>query len=269
MKKAQETTITTPLIPAAANALYEARTVRRPIPPVRERFGLATVDDAYAVQQFNTGRLLAEGCRLVGRKIGLTSRAVQSQLGVSEPDYGMLWAHDAVDTEGSASVRDFIAPKIEAEIAFVMGRDMADEDLSMQDMLWGVEYALPAIEIVDSAIENWDIKLVDTIADNASGGGYVLGTGPRRISALDLRMLGMVLSRAGMPVSLGVGAACLGHPLFALLWLARKMVEVGEPLREGDLVLSGALGPMVPVHAGDDFLAEIHGFTPVGVHFVP
>ncbi|CAG9263064.1 2-keto-4-pentenoate hydratase [Paraburkholderia caribensis] len=227
-----------------------------------------TARDAYEVQQFNTHRLLADGHRLVGRKIGLTSHAVQSQLGVSEPDYGMLWADGAVDADGSASIGSFIAPKIEAEVGFVMGRDLVDEGLVMHDVLSAVEYALPALEIVDSAIKNWDIRLIDTIADNASGGGYVLGTSPRRIDDLDLRMVGMVLSCGGLPVSLGVGAACLGHPLTALLWLARKMVEVGEPLRAGELVLSGALGPMVPVRANEDYLLEIQGFAPVGVHFV-
>jgi 2-keto-4-pentenoate hydratase len=149
----------------------------------------------------------------------------------------------------------------------VVGRDLTAEHTTFADVAGAVAYALPAVEIVDSAIANWNIKLVDTIADNASGGGFVLSEQPRQIFDLDLRLCGMVLTRNGAAESLGLGAACLGHPLQSVLWLARKMVAVGRPLLAGDVVLSGALGPMVPVKAGDRFTVEIGGFGSFSVGF--
>lgn len=156
-------------------------------------------------------------------------------------------------------------PRVEAEIAFVLKRDLAGGELGLADVIAAVDYALPAIEIVDSAVAGWDIRLADTIADNASSGGYVLGAGPRLLPGLDLRLCGMLMTVNGTMAALGVGAACLGHPLAATLWLARRMVSAGRPLRAGDLVLSGALGPMVPATPGDVVAVEIQGFEPLSV----
>ena len=252
---------------AAAEALFNARRQRRPIPPVRTSYGISDVAEAYQVQDCNTRRYLAEGRRLAGRKIGLTSKAVQQQLGVEQPDYGMLWADLGYGDGDLAPMSNFMQPKVEAEIAFIMGRGLAGEQIILPDVMSAVAYAVPAMEIVDSAIANWDIKLADTIADNASAGGYVLGESPRALFGLDLRLCGMILSRNGSTASLGVGAACLENPLNALMWLARKMQELGRPLEAGDIVLSGALGPMVPAVAGDRFTAEIQGFAPLTLTF--
>ena len=254
-------------VTAAADALFEARRTLTPIPPVREGFGLAGMEDAYAVQSANTARMLAAGHRLTGRKIGLTSPAVQHQMGVDQPDFGALWADLAFADGDSVPMQRFMQPKVEGEIAFVLGRDVTGAEPGMNDLIAAIDYVVPAFEIVDSAVANWDIRLLDTVADNASAGGYVLGIAPRRLEGVDLRLCGMVLSRNGAEVSTGLGAACLGHPLIAALWLARKMAALGEPLAAGQVVLSGALGPMVPAQAGDHFQLEIAGFAPVRVGF--
>ncbi|MES2415618.1 MAG: fumarylacetoacetate hydrolase family protein [Pseudomonadota bacterium] len=243
----------------AAARLAQARHNKLPIAPLRES-GLARLEDAYAIQKINTGLWKAAGRTSTGAKIGLTSKAVQAQLGVSEPDFGLLWGDLAFSAGDEISVAHFMQPKAEAEIAFVLAHDLVSPALTLKDVISAVACVLPAVEIVDSAIAGWNIKLVDTVADNASSGGYVLGDSPRLLSQLDLRTCGMLLSRDGHLVSHGVGAACLGNPLNALLWLARKMVETETPLRAGDLVLSGALGPMVPVAAGEHYLVEIQGF---------
>lgn len=250
-----------------AGALFQARTLRRPIAPLRSSYGLADLADAYAVQRANTERWLAAGRRASGCKIGLTSKAVQTQLGVDEPDFGTLWGDLAFLPGDQIPLNVFMQPKVEAEIAMVLGRDLVSDVLDLPQVISAVEYVLPAVEIVDSAIANWDIRLVDTIADNASSGGYVLGDTPRKLSQVDLRTCGMVLTREGQMVSHGVGAACLGHPLNAVLWLARKMAEVGSPLRAGSVVLSGALGPMVPCTSAGHFLVEIQGFASFGFSF--
>ncbi|MBX3529432.1 MAG: fumarylacetoacetate hydrolase family protein [Rhizobiaceae bacterium] len=254
-------------INAIADALFEARTTLKQIAPLRTTFGLSGVADAQAVQDATTQRWLAAGRRMIGRKIGLTSKAVQSQLGVSEPDYGVLWADYGFAPGDEVSVRQFMQPRAEIEIAFVMDRAVADPDATMTELMRAIAYALPAVEIVDSAIAKWDIKLVDTIADNASGGGFALGSSPRRVTDVDMRLGGAILSRNGQPVSMGLGAACLGHPLNATLWLARKMASLGRPLSPGDVVLSGALGPLVDIAAGDVFAAEIQGFEPFQIGF--
>jgi 2-keto-4-pentenoate hydratase len=160
-----------------------------------------------------------------------------------------------------------LQPKVEAEVAFVLGRDLDMPQATPADVMRAVEFVLPAIEVVGSRIANWDIRLLDTVADNASSGLFVVGNEPRQLEGLDLRRCGMVMKCRGDEVSTGTGAACLGHPVNAVVWLARKMVEMGEPLRAGDLVMSGALGPMARVGAGDVFEASISGLGSVRVAF--
>ncbi|GKY88271.1 2-keto-4-pentenoate hydratase [Sinisalibacter aestuarii] len=234
---------------------------------MRESHGLARLEDAQAVQDGVTARGLAAGRRLVGRKIGLTSAAVQAQMGVDQPDYGVLWADYAFSSGDEVAISRFMQPRAEGEIAFVMERGIEDPAASMTDLIGAIAYALPAIEIVDSAIADWNIGLVDTIADNASGGGFALGSSPRALAGLDLRLAGMMMTRNGRTVSTGLGAACMGHPLNATLWLVRKMASLGRPVAAGDVILSGALGPVVPVSGGDVFSLEIMGFEPLQIAF--
>src|SRR3954468_16606901 len=180
------------------------------IAPIRDE--LADVAAAYAVQQANTTYWLAQGRRLVGRKIGLTSKAVQKQLGVDQPDYGMLYADMAFADGEEVPVSKLMQPKVEAEVALVLCNDLDSPDLTPPEMISAVDYAVAAIEIVGSRIEKWNIRIQDTIADNASSGLFVLGAQPRRLEGLDLRLCGMVMERRGEQISLGAGAACLGNP---------------------------------------------------------
>jgi 2-keto-4-pentenoate hydratase len=254
-------------IRSVADSLFEAGRTGQPIAPVRDLLPANDVGAAYRVQEINTRRALAAGRRMVGRKIGLTAVAVQKQLGVDQPDYGMLFADMAVaDCEEVAKGR-LIQPKVEAEVAFVLGRDLHQDQLTVADVIRATEFCLPAIEIVDSRVADWKIKIVDTIADNASSGLFVLGSEPRLLRKLDLRLCGMVMECRGEPISVGAGSACLGHPVVAVLWLARTMALVGRPLKEGDIVMSGALGPMVPVAWGDVVEARISGLGSVRAAF--
>lgn len=237
------------------------------IAPIRDSVDDTSVEAAYAIQNENTEQWLVEGRRLIGRKIGLTSVAVQKQLGVDQPDYGMLWADGAYLDGEEINIDQFLQPRVEAEVAFVLGRDLDDEKITGVNLISAIDYALAAIEIVDSRIADWDISLFDTIADNASLGAFVLGTKPVSLSDLDLAECQMKMLESDDVVSTGVGKACLGNPLNAALWLARKMVDTGRPLKAGDLILSGALGPMFDAKAGHTYTASISGLGAVRAVF--
>ena len=247
------------VIQQAADALWAARAGRHTIARVSETYGIETAADAYAVSARNIERAIEQGARVSGKKIGLTSLAVQQQLGVDQPDYGVLFADMEYLSGATLPAGRLIQPKAEGEIALVVGRDLKEEQLTWSAFLHGLEYALPAIEIVDSAIHDWKITLVDTVADNASCGMYVLGLEPRRIGDIALAGAAMDLRKNGGTVAVGAGTACMGNPLLAAYWLAKTMAAVGQPLRAGDVVMSGALGPMVPVGAGDRIEADIGG----------
>jgi 2-keto-4-pentenoate hydratase len=254
-------------IQAIAGRLRAAQESGVPIAPIRDEIADGGVAAAYAVQQANTDHYLKNGKRLVGRKIGLTSKSVQKQLGVDSPDFGMLFDDMALYDGEEVAPNRVLQPKAEAEVALVLERDLTHAGITLADLISAVAYVLPAVEIVGSRIEKWNIKLLDTVADNASSGLFALGAEPRKLDGLDLRLCGMVMERRGEPVSMGAGAACLGHPLNAALWLARTMVQVGSPLRAGDVVMTGALGPMVGVAAGDVLDTRINGIGSVRVAF--
>lgn len=255
------------LVEELARSLRIAAQRGVPISPLRDRLSPYGVEAAYAIQQANVQAATAQGRRIVGRKIGLTSKSVQAQLGVDQPDYGALLDDMALCDGEEITAGRVLQAKVEAEVAFVIGRDLSQPHATPAEVLRAIEFALPAIEIVGSRIENWDIKLLDTVADNASSGLFVVGNEPRRLDRLDLRRCGMVMNRLGEEVSTGTGAACLGHPVNAVVWLARKMAEMGDPLRAGDLVMSGALGPMVKAEPGDVFEASVAGLGSVRVAF--
>jgi 2-keto-4-pentenoate hydratase len=255
-----------------ADLLWMAEQRREPCAPVREQILAASgsadpVATAYAVQQYNVRRRLEGGARVVGRKIGLTSVAVQQQLGVDSPDFGMLFADMAYGDGAAIPLVRTLQPKVEAEIALVLERDLVHERHTFADLISATAYALPAIEVVGSRIEHWNIKLLDTVADNASSGVFVLGSTPVKLSQLDLVNCAMSMERRGETVSIGRGAACLANPLNAAVWLADMMVRVGTPLRAGDVLMTGALGPMVAVAAGDEFLTRIEGLGEVRAVF--
>lgn len=261
-------TTTSQSIQQAAEALTQARSNRCAIPRVSETFGIAGLDAAYAVAEFNTRARLHGGRRIVGLKVGLTSKAVQQQLGVDQPDFGILFDDMEYLNADEVPMARLLQPKVEAEVAFVVGRDVQGSAPTYSEFLACLSHALPAIEIVDSAIADWKITLVDTVADNASAGLYVLGDQPIDIGALSLGEIGMRMTNNGHTVSIGTGAACLGHPLRAAYWLAQTMAKRGQGLRSGQVILSGALGPMVPVTTGDLVLASIGALGEVSCKMV-
>lgn len=235
--------------------------------PLRD--GLDPTDEAgaYAVQRLNTQHWLEQGRRIAGRKIGLTAKSVQQQLGVDRPDYGALFADMEIEDGGVMTQADTIQPKAEAEVALVLERDIAGPEVTLTELTRAVAYAVPAIEVPDSRIADWQITFADTVADNASAGMYVLGTTPVSLSGLDLRLCGMVMRFDDTDVSFGVGGACLGNPLRAALWLARTLTARGETLKAGEVLLTGALGPMVAMRPGTIIEAEIGGLGRVGFRY--
>ncbi|TWC07270.1 2-keto-4-pentenoate hydratase [Bradyrhizobium macuxiense] len=255
------------LVDRLAARLQEAESARRPIDPIAGEIGNGNLEIAYAVQSEVTRRGIADGRRMVGRKIGLTSKAVQQQLGVDQPDYGALFADMEISTGEAIDVTRLIQPRVEAEIALVLDRDLPGEDITLGELMRSTAYAVAALEIVDSRIRDWKISILDTVADNGSSARYVLGAAPRRLTDVDLEACGMTMTRNGTIVSVGCGSACLGHPLRAGLWLARAMARAGQPLRGGDVVLTGALGPVSPVSVGEVYEARVSGFGPVSVTF--
>ncbi|GAA2845565.1 2-keto-4-pentenoate hydratase [Streptosporangium fragile] len=257
----------TDVLTEVADRLLEAARSGKPCPPVREMLPDHGAWTGYAVQEINTRRALAEGRRPVGRKIGLTAPAVQRQFGVDQPDFGVLFADMAYLDGLPVPTGRFLQPRAEAEIALVLGSDLVGGPFTVADVIRAVDFVLPAIEIVDSRIAGWDITLVDTVADNASSGAFVLGNTPVGLRGLDLRLAGMTMTRNGQEVSTGAGAACLGHPLNAAVWLADALGRTDFPLRAGDVVLTGALGPMVPAEPGDVFEAHIDGVGSVRAVF--
>lgn len=254
-------------VATAALRLRTAEQRAEPCSPIRDLIALDDLQGAYAVQRLNTTFWVDSGRRIVGRKIGLTSLAVQKQLGVDQPDFGTLFADMCFADGTDVPYGRTLQPKVEAEVVCVLGRDLTSDQLTLPEVMRAVDCVLPGIEIVDSRVANWDIRIVDTIGDNASSGLFVLGNEPRQLAGLDLRLCGMALELNGDVASTGAGGACLGHPLNALLWLACKMVELGTPLRAGDIVLTGALGPMCAVNRGDWVEARISGLGSVRTRF--
>lgn len=254
-------------IALAAARLSAAATTGVPCAPVRDLIGADDVDAAYAVQQRLVEERSATGARRTGRKIGLTSPVVQAQLGVDRPDFGVLFADMDVSALAQVPSDRLLQPRTEAEVAFVLDRDLADGPLDEEQVREAVGWATAALEIVDSRIAGWDITFGDTVADNASSGLFVLGETRLTLDELVPRDVPMRLALDGATVSKGSGAACLGDPLTALAWLARTARDLGDPLRAGDLVLSGALGPMVPTPPGSVVTADLGPLGSVAATF--
>jgi 2-keto-4-pentenoate hydratase len=241
------------LLDSAADRLQEAAQTGTPCRPVRDQLPV-DLEAGYAVQQILTARALFAGREIVGRK-------------VDQPDLGVLFDDMAVADGATVDVDRLLQPRIEAEIAMVLGEDLGRDDLSPERVRAAVDSVVVALEIVDSRIAGWDISIVDTVADNASSGLFVLGRAAVPLGGLDLSQVRMSMREEDQEVSSGTGADCLGDPLTALTWLAVAARDLGAPLRAGDVVLSGALGPMVPVRPGATYVADVTGLGSVTVHF--
>lgn len=258
--------------PAAAEAQAAARLLtalqtRTACTPVRDLIGPTDLPAAYRVQEQLTAGRVAGGARIIGRKIGLTSQAVQEQMGVDQPDFGVLFDDMDYADGDEVPIDRLLQPKAEAEVAFVLKKDLADGPLDTAQIADAIDYGVAAIEICDSRIDGWDIAFADTVADNASSGVYVLGTVRKTLDEFTPVEVGMRMLINGAEVSAGNGAACLGDPLNAVAWLARAARDFGEPLRAGQVILSGALGPMRPLAAGDEVTVQISGLGEVSARF--
>jgi 2-keto-4-pentenoate hydratase len=258
----------------ALDRLTAARAGRRPCAPVRDLLPAGDVEAAYAVQSAWVGGQVAGGARVVGRKIGLSNPVVQAQFGVGQPDFGVLLDTMACAARAPVDIARTLQPKIEAEIAFVLAEDLDGDVIGRAEVAAATAYVVAALEIVDSRIAGWDISIVDTVADNASSGLFVLGDRKQGLGRLDLADCAMTMRKTGEGgvqggdvVSTGMGSAVLGHPLASVAWLAATVRDLGRPLRAGEVILSGSLGPMVPVAPGDVFLADISGLGQVSATF--
>ena len=262
-------TVVRSAIEAAADRLSDAALTGIPCAPVADLLGPDDIDAAYQVQHRLTERRLAAGARIVGRKIGLTAPAVQRQIGVDRPDFGVLFDDMRYEDGAEIPIGRLLQPKAEAEVAFLLASDIGDvKDASDPAAIRNaVALAFPAIEIVDSRIADWRIGITDTVADNASSGVFVVGPNGTPLDGFEPIDVTMTMRRGEDLVSHGAGRDCLGDPLAALAWLATTLIEVGTPLRAGDLVLSGALGPMAPVGPGDVFEAVIPPLGTVTARF--
>ena len=263
----ENSAVTAALVDEAASRLLDAMHAHTPCAPVRELIGDDDVQAAYAVQQILTAARVELGSTVVGRKIGLTSKAVQEQLGVGQPDFGILFDDMAYVAGDTIPFDAVLQPKVEAEVAFVLAEDLIVGPLTLEQVRGAVDYAVAAIEICGSRIQNWDISFGDTVADNASAGAYVLGHERRRLEDFEPREVEMLMTVTGQEDSTGTGSACLGDPLLALQWLAVQARAFGAPLLAGQVVLSGALGPMRPVDPGAVAVARISGLGSVSIRF--
>lgn len=251
----------------AAASLLDAYASRVPIRPLTGTEPDLTLADAYAIQQAQVQRWIADGALVKGHKVGLTSAAMQRQLGVDQPDYGHL-LDTMFHTDGAPiDTGRFLQPRIEPEIAFVLGRPLRGPGVTAADAAGAVEFVLPALEIIDSRIADWKITLTDTVADNASSGGVVLGTTPVRPEGLDLALTGCLLHRNGELIDTGAGGAVLGSPLNALIWLANTLGPMGVGLEAGHVVLPGSITAAIPVSAGDTVVATFAGMGNVTARF--
>lgn len=257
------------LTDALARELYQAWKTTAPIAPLTERHPELTIEQAYQIQlQLLQMRIRTHGERIIGKKIGVTSRAVMDLFKVDQPDFGMLTNTMVHESGGAVAAGRLVAPKVEGEIAFLLKDDLQGPNVTATDVLRATELVLPCIEIVDSRIRDWKIRIQDTVADNASSALFVLGGEAKPPQALDLALLGMTMELNGDIVTTGAGAATLGHPASAVAWLANTLGRFGIELKAGEIILSGSLGAMVPAKAGDNVRVEIGDLGAASVRFV-
>ncbi|USK36792.1 fumarylacetoacetate hydrolase family protein (plasmid) [Bacillus sp. F19] len=247
--------------------LIEAEKSQKAIAPLTQQYSALNVEDAYQIQLEVIEKKINDGHKVIGKKVGLTSVAMQQMLGVDEPDYGHLLDNMKVNDGQTVKISELISPKVEAEIGFILDRDLVGPNVNYIDVLMATKYVVPAIEIIDSRIADWKIKLVDTVADNGSSAKVVVGEKLSQIEGLDLRSIGMSLYKNEELLTTGTGAAALGHPAQAVAWLANKLNEFGISLKAGELILPGALSGAIAVKQGDVISAQFGYLGNVSVTF--
>ena len=250
-----------------ADALRVAEVERAPIPPLRDTWPDIDVVDAYEIQLLNIRRRLETGARVNGHKVGLSSKAMQEMMGVDEPDYGHLLADMEVSSGEPVDAARYCYPRVEVEVAFILGETLPGEGCTEEDVIRATEYVAPAIELIDSRVLDWNIKIADTIADNASSAGYVLGPERVRPEDVDLENIEAVLIRNGEKVAEGRSDAVLGNPVTAVSWLADKVASFGVTLEAGHVILPGSVHRAIDVRPGDEFVADFHDFGSVHLSF--
>lgn len=248
--------------------LYRALAGADPVAPLTERAPGITIEDAYRIQQHMIARRVQAGERVIGKKIGVTSKAVMDMLKVGQPDFGHLTSAMVYNDGAAISMAGLIAPKAEGEIAFILKDDLCGPGVTERDVLAATRCVLPCFEIVDSRIRDWKIRIEDTVADNASSGVFVLGDTGVDPRSLDLTTVGMTLELNGEVAATGAGAAALGNPLTAVAWLANTLGALGMPLEAGEVILSGSLAAMLPVKAGDQLRVSLGGIGSASVRFI-
>jgi 2-oxopent-4-enoate/cis-2-oxohex-4-enoate hydratase len=257
------------LIAQCGDELYEALVNRQQIKPLTERYNDITIDDAYHISMHLVNRRLDAGEKIIGKKIGATSKAVQQMLNMNQPDFGYLTDKMVYSNGAEMPISEqLIQPRAEGEIAFILKKDLTGPGVTNIDVLLATECVVPCFEVVDSRIQDWRVKVQDTVADNASCGLLVLGDNPVSPKGLDLYSCGMVVEKNGQIVSTGAGAAALGSPLTSVAWLANAMGQYGITLKAGEIILSGSLVPLEPVEAGDTMRVDIGGIGSASVRFV-
>ena len=258
------------LIAALGDELFAALSQRQTLVALTERHPTMTVNDAYQISLRFLQQRLDAGEKIVGKKIGVTSKAVQDMLGVHQPDFGFLtdWMQVNDGSDVSMAQYKLVQPRAEGEIAFILKDDLTGPGITAQDVLDATEFVVPCFEIVDSRIDNWQIKIQDTVADNASCGVFALGDARIDPRSIDLAQVELKVLKNGEPAGSGFGSAVQGHPCEAVAWLANTLGEFGIPFRKGEIILSGALAPLVPVTAGDHISLSLSGMGTSSLRFV-
>ena len=260
--------LNTEQLEAAALALRTAEETRQVIGPLTDTYPGIDVVDAYEIQLVNIRKRVAEGAQIRGHKVGLSAKAMQQMLGVHEPDYGHLLDDMFVDEGSSIPASRFCQPRAEIEVAFVLGARLEGPGVTVADVVRATDYVLPSIEIVDSRLADWKIKIQDTIADNASSAALVLGGRPTKLTDVDPALIGATLRKNGEIVETGCSGAVLGNPVIAVAWLANKVAQFGVALEPGNVIMPGSCTRMIPVAAGDHVRADFDGLGHVAVRFV-
>lgn len=249
----------------AAN-LYNAEKNNEPIDLISDLYPDITQDDAYAIQQEGLALRIADGAKVVGRKVGITSRGMMEMLNCDSPDFGYLLAHTEISEGKTCNISGLNKPMIEGELAFVIGEDLIGESITVADITGAISWVIPCFEICDTRFTDWNIKVEDTIADNAAASRFVLGTQPKRLHEINPKSIGMVMEKNGKLLGTGTGAEVMGSPIASITWLAKKLMEYGTFIKKGNIILSGSFLAGESLQSGDIFTLTMDGFQPMTIN---